>query len=62
MISARTRCAQLIDGKRFDKYEKEGAVSIGRFSMMEFSSNEEADYSEELYDKVRAEAFPTLEL
>lgn len=37
-------------------------MSIGRVSMMEFSSKEDADYSEELYDKVRAEAFPTLEL
>ena len=62
MTAARARCAKLIDGKRFDKYEKEGAVSIGRVSMMEFSSKEEADYSEKLYDKVRAEAFPTLEL
>ena len=57
MTAARARCAKLIDGKRFDKYEKEGAVSIGRVSMMEFSSKEEADYSGELYDKVRAEAF-----
>ena len=35
---------KLINGKRFDKYEKEGAVSIGRVSMMEFSSKAEADY------------------
>ena len=44
------------------KFEKEDAVSIGRVSMMEFSSKEEADHSEELYDKIRAEPFPTLEL
>ena len=37
-------------------------MSIGRVSMMEFSSKEEADHSEELYDKIREEAFPTLEL
>ncbi len=37
-------------------------MSIGRVSMMEFSSKEEADNSEKLYDKIRAEAFPTLEL
>ena len=37
-------------------------MSIGRVSMMEFSSKEEADNSEEIYDKIRAEAFPTLEL
>ncbi len=62
MIAVRARCAKLINRKRFDKYEKEDAVSIGRVSMMEFTSKEEADHSEELYDKIRAEAFPTLEL
>ena len=61
-IAARAGCAKLINRKRFDKYEKEDAVSIGRVSMMEFSSKEEADHSEELYDKIREEAFPTLEL
>ena len=62
MIAVRVRCVKLINGKRFGKYEMEDAVSIGRISMMEFSSKEEADHSEELYDKIRAEAFPTLEL
>ncbi len=38
MIAVRVRCVKLINGKRFGKYEKEDAVSIGRVSMMEFSS------------------------
>ena len=58
MIAARVRCAKLINRKRFDKYEKEDAVSIGRVSMMEFSSKEEADHSEELYDKIEQRPFP----
>ena len=53
---------KLIKGKRFNQIKKEFAVSIGRVSMMEFLSKEEADQAEELYIKIRAEAFPTLEL
>jgi len=37
-------------------------VSIGRVSMMEFLSKEEADHAEDLYVQIREEAFPTLEL
>ena len=37
-------------------------MSIGRVSMMEFLSKEEADYAEDLYVQIREEAFPTLEL
>ena len=52
MIAVRVRCAKLIDGKRFDKYEKEANVSIGWVSMLEFTSKEEADQCEALYDKI----------
>ena len=37
-------------------------MSIGRVSMMEFLSKEEADHAEDLYVQIRDEAFPTLEL
>lgn len=37
-------------------------MSIGRVSMMEFLSKEEADHAEDLYVQIREEAFPTLEL
>ena len=37
-------------------------MSIGRITMMEFTSEEAVDEAEILYEKIRAEAFPTLEL
>ena len=37
-------------------------MSIGRITMMEFTSEEAVDDAEILYEKIRAEAFPTLEL
>ncbi len=37
-------------------------MSIGRITMMEFISEEAVDDAEILYEKIRAEAFPTLEL
>ena len=37
-------------------------MSVGRVSMMEFLSKEEADHAEDLYVQIREEAFPTLEL
>ena len=37
-------------------------MSIGRVTMMEFSSEEAIEEAEVEYKKIRAEAFPTLEL
>ena len=37
-------------------------MSIGRITMMEFTSEEAVDNAEILYEKIRAEAVPSLEL
>ena len=37
-------------------------MSIGRITMMEFTSEEAVDNAEILYEKIREEAFPSLEL
>ena len=37
-------------------------MSIGRISMMEFTTEEALESAEQFYDRIRAEAFPTLEL
>lgn len=37
-------------------------MSIGRITMMEFSTEEALNSGEQLYKEIRAEAFPTLEL